>query len=138
MTNGQNVKVTLNGAEQELVYGTAFSFTLGDGESLDFTNIPEGAAYTLTETGEEYYTGSAEIISGETKQTQNGEYAKDLTLSGIEITDGGNEANVTNTYSITPPTGMQLSHEMLAVIALILAAAAGSFILNRKLRAGKR
>lgn len=138
VTNGQNVKATLNGAEQELVYGTAFSFTLGDGESLDFTNIPEGAAYTLTETGEEYYTGSAEIISGETKQTQNGEYAKDLTLSGIEITDGGNEANVTNTYSITPPTGMQLSHEMLAVIALILAAAAGSFILNRKLRAGKR
>ena len=41
---------------------------------------------------------------------------------------------VTNTYSITPPTGVVIHGEMIAIAILVLVAMAGSFILSRKLR----
>ena len=133
VTNGQNVKVKVGGAEQDLVYGKAYEFTLGNGDEIEFTNIPEGAAYSLTESGEEYYTASAVIKYGSTQDKESGEYAEDFTV-GATIVDGGNSAEITNTYSITPPTGLKVSHEMLMIIGAILLALAGGAVIDRKLR----
>lgn len=133
VTNDQNVKVTVNNAENELVYGTPYEFTLGNGDELSFTNIPEGTTYSLTEEGEEYYTPSAVLTYGDKSELVNGKYAESLTVSET-IVDGGNSAEITNTYSITPPTGVKVSHEMIMIIAFVLAAAAGGFAINRRLR----
>ena len=129
-------KVRVNGTE--LVYGTAFEFTLGDGEELEFTNIPEGTKYTIIEKGEEYYTPSAEIISGDTKNKKNGTYASDLTVSDVTIVKGTNEAKITNTYSITPPTGLFFNNDMFVILAVAMLALTGTFIVNRKLSKARR
>jgi pilin isopeptide linkage protein len=110
-----------------------YEFTLKNGDELTFENIPVGTTYTLVESGEEYYTGAAEVVSGETKSSVEGEYAADLTVNGTAA-DGENGVTVTNTYSITPPTGVTIHSEMIVVMALVMVALLGSFVLSRKLR----
>ena len=135
-TVSNNQKVTVNGTE--LVYGTAFDFTLGNGDELEFTNIPEGTKYTITEKGEEYYTPSEEIVSGDTSNKENGTYASDLTVSDITIVKGTNEAKITNAYSITPPTGLFFNNDMFVILAVAILGLTGTFIINRKLNKARK
>jgi len=136
-TNGKKVKTDLDGngtiADDEVLeYGSVYTFTLDNGANRVFENIPEGTKYTLKELGEEYYTGAI-VTTGDVKEV-NGTYKNDVTVTDVMIKDGGNEANVTNTYSITPPTGLNFSNEMLVMMGLALAAVAGGVVINRKVK----
>ncbi|MBQ3850264.1 MAG: hypothetical protein II747_07420 [Clostridia bacterium] len=127
----------INGEDVTFTSGEPYTFQLGNGDELNIGNIPAGATYTLVETGKEYYTGSAVVVSGDSSNTVDGEYAADLTVTGTaEPTDelGINKVDVTNTYSIPPITGITMHGEMIAIIALALVALVGGFVLSRKLR----
>ena len=134
VSGNDTISVKTGGTPYSLEYNTDYEFTLKDGDTLEFENIYENAVYVLTETGQEYYTPSAVITAGGTKgEMQNGQYAEDFTVNGT-VKSGENKADVTNTYSITPPTGVEVNHGMLAVAGLIFTGMTGSFVLNRKLR----
>lgn len=114
--------------------GEAYKFELADQGELKIENIPVGAKYTLVETGTEYYTGSAAVtVGGEAQAPVEGKYKEDLKVES-EVAAGANSVAVTNTYSITPPTGVAIHGEMLVVLALAVLALVGGFVLNRKLR----
>ena len=146
-TNGKKVKTDLNddktiANDEVLEYGSTYTFTLTNGANRVFENIPEGTTYTLKELGEEYYTGSIETVKNanavnaddKVKANTQGSYKSDVTVTDVMIEDGGNQANVTNTYSITPPTGLNFSNEMLVMMGLALAAVAGGVVINRKVK----
>lgn len=124
--------VVIKAGNDELTYGTAYSFTLADGDSITFTNIPVEATYVLVETATENYTPSYSVNSGDTTE---GTYGADLTVNGTIVAgDTDNTVVVTNTYSLTPPTGVTIHSEMILILALVLVAMVGSVVLTKKLR----
>ena len=122
--------------ETEVGY-SEYTFTLTDGDSIVFTNIPVGVTYVLTETGTTNYTAAYEASSGATGDADEGE---DLTTESIEIVADpdentvGNTITVTNTYNLTVPTGITIRGEMIGIMIVAIIALAGSFVLSRKLR----
>lgn len=130
-----------DGALTSPVYGTPYTFTLKHGESVVFSNLAAGTTYTVTEQGEEYYTPSVTILEGDTNMgTTTGTYAESLSGIGtaVQAESGKNHADFSNEYSISPPTGLTLHFDMVLVLGLVVLALVGGFILNRKLRVGKR
>ena len=124
--------VVIKAGNDELTYGTAYPFTLADGDSITFTNIPVEATYVLVETATENYTPSYSVNSGDTTE---GTYGADLTVNGTIVAgDTDNTVVVTNTYSLTPPTGVTIHTEMILILALVLVAMIGSVVLTKKLR----
>lgn len=117
------------------VYGADYTFTLKDGEQVKFDNVAAGTAYTLKEAGTEYYTASAVVTTGgvQADKAQDGEYAKDFTVSGTAAV-GANQVDVTNTYSITPPTGLVMHTELWLVIGFAFIAALGYLFIARRRR----
>ena len=59
-------------------------------------------------------------------------------MSDVTIVKGTNEAKITNTYSITPPTGLFFNNEMFVILAVAMRALTGTFIVNRKLNKARR
>lgn len=127
----------INGEEVEFVAGVAHDFELADGDSLKIEGIPAGTTYTLVEDGAEYYTATATVTEGETaKAPVTGSYGEGVIVTGTAVAADAdqNKVEVENEYSITPPTGVVIHSEMIIILALVLMAMAGSFILSRKLR----
>ena len=101
-------------------------------------NLPVGTEYTVTEQGEEYYTPSANVVSGGTdKGTTEGSYKTDLTVGDTVLAEGDNKVEFTNAYSITPPTGIKLNTEIILIGAIALALIAGGLVVTRKFRTEK-
>lgn len=125
--------VNVDGTETVVEYGQPYEFKLKDGESIKF-NMPVGTTYSVTEQAEEYYTPSAKIITGGTdKGTTDGSYNTAITV-GDTVQTGVNKAEFTNTYSITPPTGIALNTEIITIGIIILGLGVLGFIVSRKLR----
>ena len=66
--------------------------------------------------------------------TGSAESGAALTTGSIEIQPDANTITVTNAYSLDVPTGVTIHSEMIIILALVLVAMAGSFVLSRKLR----
>lgn len=116
------------------VYGDNYTFKLKDGEKVVFGNVAEGTSYTVTETGTEYYTASAVVTSGGVQgEKQEGEYGKDLVVTN-KTANGINEAAFTNTYSITPPTGLMMHKEYMFLGVFAALAGIGIFLISRRTR----
>ena len=131
--------IKANGTEETVNFAAnnPYSFKLKDGEQIVIKDIPAGAKYTVIEAGAPYYTATAAVVNGEDQSNASGQFGEGVTVGPIEIAaaeEGTNMVTVTNTYSITPPTGVVIHGEMIAIAILVLVAMAGSFILSRKLR----
>ena len=125
-------KMSVNGGDaQEFAYGETVSFALKHGEYVDFSDIAEGATYVLVEQGTDYYTGKAVVKSGNDSDAVNGTYEQDVTVNGT-IAKDSNQVDFTNTYSITPPTGLLMHTELWLVIGFAVIAAAGYFFIARR------
>ena len=98
---------------------------------MDFSDIAEGATYVLVEQGTDYYTGKAVVKSGNDSDAVNGTYEQDVTVNGT-IAKDSNQVDFTNTYSITPPTGLLMHTELWLVIGFAVIAAAGYFFIARR------
>ena len=130
----------------EVDYGVPYDFYLSDDETAVF-DLPAGVTYSITEQGEEYYTGSVVVTEGETtKAPVQGEYKTNLTTTGevVELTKDGegndkgeNKVEFTNVYSVTPPTGVGVNTEVIVISGMVLLALAGMFVINRKIRSKK-
>jgi hypothetical protein len=108
-----------------------YTFTLKNGENVEFTNIPVGTTYTLTEEGTANYIPSYVTGSGESGEAGSG---VSLTAENIEIQPDENTITVTNEYNLDVPTGVTIHTEMILILALVLVAMVGSVVLTKKLR----
>ena len=118
-------------------YGVAYTFTIKNGEKVVFSNLAAGTTYVITETGEEYYTPSVKVTEGGTeKATVTGEYSESLTATGtaLQPNPDQNKVDYTNTYSITPPTGIKLNNEIIIISVIALALIAGGWFAVVKIR----
>ncbi len=141
--NDPSVSGTVKMGETVIDYGVPYEFKLQNDNEAVFT-LPAGVTYTITEKGEEYYTGSVSVTEGaKAPTTTAGRYKTDLTATGeaVEIKQdengddiGENRVDFTNTYSITPPTGLTFNNEMIVILGLVLVAIAGGVVVNRKVK----
>lgn len=129
---------TIDGVAHTFEANVPYEFTLKNGDEIVIGNIPAGIHYTVVEAETPYYTATAEVVNGTEQPTvPDGEFGEGITVGSIEIAaaaPGTNKVTVTNTYSITPPTGVTIRGEMIGIMVLVLVALAGSFVLSRKLR----
>lgn len=138
VTNGvkPSYTTTIDGttsAAVEVNYGSAITVELGDQDTINFTNIPEGVTYSVVEAGEDYYTGEAVVTGDSTATVTDGTYAADVTVEGTVKADV--KVNVTNTYTIdVPNTGIVRHNELIVLAGLLVAALVGGFFVSRKIR----
>lgn len=135
ITFSEGFEGTLDG--EPYTFGTTYEFTLKNGDSIVIGNIPAGITYSVTEAATPYYTASADIVNGSESDSKEGEFGEGVSTGDVVIAAaaaGTNKVTVTNTYSITPPTGVTIHGEMIGIIVLALVALAGSFVISRKLR----
>lgn len=123
--------------------GKVQKFTLHDGESLVFDNLPAGTRYVVNEVGaEDGYTPSVEVVENGT-QTVNktaGSDADSLSTADADndknlVGENANKVIYTNTYGDTPITGLMfenLPYILLGGIAVL--AMAVFMVLKRKQR----
>lgn len=138
VTNGvkPSYTTTIDGVKSDAIevnYGSAITVELGDQDTINFTNIPQGVTYSVVETGEDYYTGEAVVTGDTTATVTDGTYAADVTVKGTVKADV--KVEVTNTYTIdVPSTGIVRHNELIVFAGLIVAALVGGFFVSRKLR----
>lgn len=120
------------------------NFKLADGDTLEFTNIPVGTRYTVSENPDGYAPGATKkpIGAGETGNTaggyvdgQNGE--KLWQVSNVLVGEGGSSANYvafTNGKNDTVPGGILTNNLpfILMIAAAILGLAAYVVVKSRK------
>lgn len=110
---------------------TAVEFSLSDGDSLVFTELPAGTHYLVTEKGaQDGYTPSVYVTENNvvTVQAKTAADSVDLASNGENdannlVGEGENSVVFTNTYQDIIPTGIILNN--LPFVILIGAAAAG-------------
>ena len=121
--NRTKYMVTLaDGTVAELTAGTAYDFTLGNGQSIKVENLSSSDTYTIVETeaDQDGYKTTYSNNNGETTVATNRKMAADK-----DITE-----TVTNTRNSVTPTGIFMSYA--PYIAMIAAAAVLAFVFLRK------
>ena len=86
-------------------------FTLHDGESLVFSDLPAGTKYTLKEEGTSGYTpSSAYKENGTLKNGSTGTQSQAYTVADVLIGEKENNNIVTNTLPEVTPTGLLIDN----------------------------
>ena len=124
-------------AGSQLEYGTSYTFSLSDSESIYFT-LPAGTDYELTEMSAENYTPSANVVADGKQTAQSAGTGKALIISSY-AGENENKAEFTNTYVDNPLTGVS---GVKGPLFIILPAVAGGIVLlalaNKKKSAGNK
>ncbi len=108
--------ITVTGGESNLTWnGNTATFTLSDGDTATFANVPAGVTYTVDETN---YSGDGYSTTGEV-------------TSPTAMTEDGATVTVTNTKNGTVDTGVLLNNAPYIAI-LGGAVVAGIYFVNRK------
>ena len=134
---------TIDGKKVTCEIGKVQTFTLHNGESLVFDNLPAGTRYIVNEVGaEDGYTPSVKVIENgvQTVDKTAGSDAESLSTADAEngnnlVGENDNKVTYTNTYGDTPITGLMfenLPYILLGGIAVL--AMAVFMVLKRKQR----
>lgn len=123
-------------AGTQLDYGTQYTFSLSDGETVLFT-VPAGTDYELTEAASESYTPSANVVTDGKAETKSAGTGAALTVQSY-IGENENKAEFTNTYEDNPLTGLAGGRGPLFILLPVGAGAVVLLALDRKRRAAKK
>lgn len=109
------VKTAQNGTTSNVTVtvGSDSTFTLKHGETLAVPGIPEGTAYTVTETKDDDYTTTVDSTGGE------GEFDTSNNKVSNTMSENGNTEAFTNTASKTVDTGIILDIAPYIIIFII-------------------
>ena len=100
------------------------SFTLADGESAVFDNIPAGTSYIMRQKIEQGYAASMLITeNGHDTALSSQPEAATLTASNLNVTEGVNRISLTNTLQSIEMTGVTLDWIPFAAMLLLACAA---------------
>lgn len=129
-------------ASVECSIGQEQTFSLHDGESLVFENLPAGTRYVVTEVGAtDGYTPTVNVVENGEKTVNNKSAADNQSLSTAKdnesnlVGEGTNIVAYKNTYEDTPVTGVvleNLPYILLAGMALL------AIVILSVLRSGKK
>lgn len=119
--------------------GDTFTFTLKDGQQVEFKNIPAGVTYQVTEgAATDYtpsYTDSHTSSDGQTVEaTKGGQASTELTTDSYLIYDKGNSGVMTNTYKDITVTGI-LTDNAPFILLIVFAIGAGAIYIRMRRRA---
>lgn len=110
--------------------GGVVSFTLADGESAVFDNIPAGTSYFLRQKIEQGYSAQALVLEDGHENTYSCQPEEaSLSASGLNISEGTNHVSLTNDMQSIEVTGVSL--DWIPYAAMILCAAAAVLIYER-------
>ncbi len=123
-------------AGTQLDYGTQYTFSLSDGETVLFT-VPAGTDYELMEAASESYTPSANVVTDGKAETKSAGTGAALTVQSY-IGENENKAEFTNTYEDNPLTGLAGGGGPLFILLPVGAGAIVLLALDRKRRAAKK
>ena len=129
------------GDNNTLVMGTTYTVTLGHGDSIDFTNLPEGIHYTLSETGvNEQNQITVDNIAYNVTLTNN---AKNADTVAKALTSGSwtgamaqadDVAAFHNTNPSSPDMGVVLDNAPYIAMLAIVAIGGVALMLNKRRR----
>lgn len=115
--------------------GKKTTFSLHDGESLVFNNLPAGTRYIVTEEGAaDGYVPTVNVVENGVSTVNNKSAADNQSLSSADgnesnlVGEGENTVTYTNTYEDSPVTGVMLENlpyiliAGMAVLAIVLLA----------------
>ncbi len=117
---------------------TMYTFTLADGETKTIENVPAGTTYTVVETQENGYTGSAVVTSNGVKgEVQTAAANVAVRVEGLVGATAGsaatNSADFTNTHEGIIITGVTTNNlPFVAMIVVALAALAGFAVISKR------
>ena len=123
--------------------GEAASFQLHDGESLEFSNLPAGTRYVVTEVAaEDGYAPSVKVIENGVEETGRSA-ADDEGLSSSEtgtnlVGEGANSVAFTNTQVDVPLTGVLVNNAPFAIAVVLGAFALLALGARRVMRSVRR
>ena len=129
------------GDNNTLVMGTTYTVTLGHGDSIDFTNLPEGIHYTLSETGvNEQNQITVDNIAYNVTLTNNAKNADTVakTLNSGSWTGAMAQADDVaafhNTNPSSPDMGVVLDNAPYIAMLAIVAIGGVALMLNKRRR----
>ena len=129
------------GDNNTLVMGTTYTVTLGHGDSIDFTNLPEGIHYTLSETGvNEQNQITVDNIAYNVTLTNNAKNADTVakTLNSGSWTGAmaqvDDVAAFHNTNPSSPDMGVVLDNAPYIAMLAIVAIGGVALMLNKRRR----
>lgn len=128
------IKVSGDSSDSVEQEGNTYTFTLKHGQSVSFTNVPKGIAYTVTETPADEYTTKIYNSSTFTVLNRGDEIGEKGSVSGTIA--GGDAQGVTyvNSRDFTPDTGVILDNAPYIVMIGIVAVVAIVLIVKKKKR----
>ncbi len=114
--------------ETEVVLGTDATFTLADGETLTFDNLPVGTTYTISEA--DYASEYAKTIDAISNSTAVNGYTDG---GELVVGEGDNSVAYTNTKEGNVPTGIIVNNlPFILLILVALCGFAGYIVFKRK------
>jgi len=120
-----------NGDTITFTSGTANTFTLRHGQSLQFNSLPVGTRFNVEETEFYHYTPSMDLIVNGVPATSYGP-----AVSGTnQIGELQNDVAVTNTFSTTPITGLIANNLPLILVGIASIGLVALVVASRKRRA---
>ncbi|MCL2529055.1 MAG: hypothetical protein FWE41_01795 [Coriobacteriia bacterium] len=113
---------------------TAVAFKLTHGQSLVFINTPVGTNYSISEAGVDRYTASVRVTTnnvqgGPTNGTAAG---TGVSITGALVGEALNKADFTNTFDLTPPSGLTLENLPFYLMVLLALGALVVFVVAKR------
>ena len=114
---------------------TCNNVLLADGNVLEFSDLPAGTRYNVTETGTPNYTASAIVKeNGEQTGTPQGNKGEDFTISKSMVGEETNELTVTNTHdanSVTP-TGIIINNLPFVLMVVVAGSGLALYVVSKR------
>ena len=108
-------------------------FKLKHGEKINFTGVPAGTAYEITEAGATGYTPKATVVKGGVSSTPSpGTSGTEYTVANLLAVQGTNSVAFTNTYGDISPTGFLIDNLPFILLIILVVGALALYIRSRK------
>lgn len=128
------IKVSGDSGDSVEQDGDTYTFKLKHGQSVSFTNVPKGIAYTVTETPADEYTTKIYNSSTFTVLNRGEEIGEKGTVSGTIAGSDVQGVTYVNSRDFTPDTGVILDNAPYIVMIGIVAVVAIVLIVKKKKR----
>jgi len=117
---------------QALEFGKAYTFTLSDGDSIEYT-APVGTKYVIEETAVDNYSTKSVVRSGDVEK-----YTGDTTIEAEVIAGSDSyEVEYTNSYTGNPLTGLVHRNGAFLLLVLLALVVCGVYVWDRKRKASR-
>lgn len=114
---------------------TCNNVMLADGDVLEFSDLPAGTKYSVTEAGTENYTPSASIIeNGKSPTSENANKGEGLTVTNKLVGEKANSTTFTNTHNVDSitPTGIIINNLPFVLMVVVAGSGLALYVVSKR------